>query len=245
MKITSKIIAALAITAAFTSASLAGVSVTRDTDIKDFAINSVDGSAFHFGVHVEGGTYGMEYKGRDVDIDASRYVGFLGYDISRSVTLFATMGTMVSETDGAAPYSFNSDNNSSFTFGFGVMANLIDANQFEFLSTISRYRVQAEAEVYFADFEDYSWTEFDAAITFQLHNEDAGNHFQVLPNEYALFAGPCVSIVSSDDLDQTSGGMFGIKGGVSLIFTGNTYLTGGFEYYGDTSLYYGTIGVRF
>lgn len=243
MKITSKFILALAISAAFTSASFAGVSVTRDTDIKDFAINSVDGSAFHFGVHAEGGTRAMEYKERDIDIDAARYVGFLGYDISRSITLFATAGTMISESDGI--YSFNTDNNSSFTFGVGMMANLLDSAQLDFLTTITRYRLQAEAEVYYADFEDYRWTEFDAAVTFQLHNEDAKNNIQIFPDEYAIFVGPCVSVITSDELDQANGSVFGIKGGISLLFTGNTYLTGGFEYYGDSSMYYGTLGVRF
>lgn len=242
MKITSKFIFALAISAAFTSASFAGVSVTRDTDVKDFALNSVDGSAFHFGVHAEGGTRAMEYNGRDIDIDASRYVGFLGVDITRSITLFASMGTMISEGDY---FRFNDENNSSFTFGAGFMINLIDSDQFEFLTTITRYRLQADAEVYYADFEDYSWTEFDVAITFQLHNEDAGNNLQILPNQYALFAGPCASVIESDELEQVSGGMFGIKGGISLLFTGNTYLTGGFEYYGDSSMYYGTLGLRF
>lgn len=243
MKITSKFLVALAISAAFTSASMAGITVSRDTDVMDFAINSVDGSMFHFGVHAEGGTRAMEYNGADVDVDASRYVGFFGVDISRSITLFATMGTMISEAD--SPYSFNNDNNNAFTFGAGFMINLIDSDQFEFLTTITRYRLQADAEVYYADFEDYSWTEFDAAITFQLHNEDAGNNLQIFPNQYAVFAGPCVSVIDSDELEQISGGVFGIKGGISLIFTGNTYLTGGFEYYGDSSMYYGTLGLRF
>lgn len=243
MKITSKFLTALAISAAFTTASMAGVSVTRDTDAMDFAINSVDGSKFHFGVHVEGGTRVMEVVNREVDIDSSRYVGFLGYDISRSITIFATMGSMIS--DGGAPYRFNTENNSAFTFGGGFMINLIDSDQFEFLTTISRYRLQAEAEVYYAEFEDYYWTEFDAAITFQLHNEDAGNNLEILPNQYALFVGPCASVINSDELDQSSGSVFGMKGGITLLFTDNTYLTGGFEYYGDSSIYYGTLGLRF
>lgn len=243
MKITSKFLAALAISIAFTSASMAGITVSRDTDIVDFAINSVDGSMFHFGVHAEGGTRAMEYYGRDVDIDTSRYVGFLGVDVTRSITLFATMGTMISEEDDF--YNFNAENSNAFTFGAGLMFNLIDSDQFELLTTITRYRLQADAEVYYADFEDYSWTEFDAAITFQLHNEDAHNNLQIFPNQYAIFAGPCVSVISSDELDQSSGSIFGIKGGISLLFTGNTYITGGFEYYGDSSMYYGTIGVRF
>ena len=245
MKITSKFLAVLAISAAFTSALTAGVTVSRDSDIKDFAINSVDGSSFHFGVHAEGGTRAMEYNGTEMDVDVSRYVAFLGYDISRSMTLFVTMGTMVSESDSDAIFALNTEDNNSFTAGAGLMVNLIDSDQFDFLTTISRYRLQADAEVYYADFEDYSWVEFDAALTFQLHNEDAINNTQILPDQYALFAGPCVSVVSSDELDQGSGNVFGIKGGISLIFTSNTYLTGGFEYYGDSSLYYGTIGVRF
>lgn len=245
MKITSKFLVALAISAAFTSTSMAGITVTRDTDVMDFALNSVDGSCFHFGVHAEGGTRAMEYNSRSVDVDTSRYVGFLGVDISRSITLFATMGTMISEPDKDSFYSFNNQDDNAFTFGAGFMINLIDSDQFEFLSTITRYRLQADAEIYYADFEDYSWTEFDAAITFQLHNEDARNNLQIFPNQYAIFAGPCVSVVSSDELDQASGDVFGIKGGVSLIFTGNTYLTGGFEYYGDSSMYYGTLGLRF
>ena len=243
MKITSKFLTALAISAAFTTASMAGVSVTRDTDVMDFAINSVDGSNFHFGVHAEGGTRAMELNSREIDINASRYVGFLGYDISRSVTIFASMGTMISDSD--EPYTLNAENNSAFTFGAGFMVNLIDSNQFELLTTISRYRLQAEAEVYYAKFDDYSWTEFDAAITFQLHNEDAGNNMEILPNQYALFVGPCASVINSDELDQTSGSVFGMKGGITLLFTDNTYLTGGFEYYGDSSIYYGTLGLRF
>ena len=111
MKITSKFLAVLAISAAFTSALTAGITVSRDSDIKDFAINSVDGSCFHFGVHAEGGTRAMEYNGTEMDVDVSRYVAFLGYDISRSMTLFVTMGTMVSESDSDAIFALNTEDN--------------------------------------------------------------------------------------------------------------------------------------
>ncbi|MBO7299291.1 MAG: hypothetical protein J6V41_05730 [Kiritimatiellae bacterium] len=239
MKITSKIIMSFAIAVAFSSTLTAGVPVTRDTGSINYAINTADSSDFHFAIHAEKGTRNVETSAIGYDIDVARYVGVFGYDITRSLTLFVNLGAMNADRD------IDADDDYSFTFGGGFMLNVFDSEQFDFLSTISRYRIQADAEIFYADFTGFHWWQMDASVTFQLHNEDGGNNHSILPEQYALFVGPCVSVISSDAFDYDSDNVFGFMVGVSLMFTENTYLTGGFEYYGDSEMYYGTLGVNF
>lgn len=239
MKITSKIISTVVVAVALSSTLFAGVPVTRDTGPINYAINTADSSNYHFAIHVEGGRRNVETSADNYNIDVIRYVGVLGYNIGRSFTLFATLGSM------NADRKIDADDDASFTFGGGFMLNIFDSEQFDFLSTVSRYRIQADAEIFYADFTGFHWWEMDAAVTFQLHNEDGGNNISILPDQYALFVGPCVSVISSNDFDYDSDNVFGVKCGISLMFTSNTYLTGGYEYYGDSHMCYGTLGVNF
>lgn len=240
MKITSKIIVALAMTVAFSSSIIAGVPVTRDAKSMNYAINTSDSSNYHFAIHTDIGTRNVESSAvKSYDIEVMRFVGVFGYNITRSLTLFVSLGTLCTEKD------IDVDDDNAFTFGGGLMLKIFDSEQFDFLTTVSRYRIQADTELFYADFDGFHWFEVDAAITFQLQSEDGGNNITILPDQYALFFGPCVSAISSDGFDYDSDNVFGLKTGISLIFTENTYLTGGFEYYGDSKMFFGTLGVNF
>jgi len=173
---------------------------------------------------------------RDVDID--RYNAILGYDLTRWLTLYGVAGVSKAKDELA----FESD--TSGIFGLGVWANLIEVEQMSLLSTITKYRLSSGAEITYAGFDDFNWTQFDAFLTFELVNELNRSSF-IFPEAVSVFAGPIISVVESDKLTQSSSNIIGLTVGVSVMFTDNVYATGGADVFSDDNAFFGMIGVRF
>lgn len=238
-----KFLALAAVAVSLSNLSYAGISTGRDKFTKDHTVAAEDLSRFHFGIYAGGGTRTMEYNKFDRDIDTSRYVGFLGYDINRYLTAYVSMGSMYTKRE-LGYGGRKTDSTNSFTYGAGLWARIIDTDQFDFLTTITRFRLMGNVEIFRADFDEYDWTEVAGSLTFELFNEGDVNTFLV-PNDYTIFAGPCFSFIESNNLKQSGDDKFGLTAGLSIGFTRNTYFTVSVDYYGDSNYVQGSVGVNF
>lgn len=235
----TSLIACIAVATALTTSTFAVTPASRDVGALNFEWVAEDFSDFHLAIY--GGSATREMKAKHSikrDVEVARYNAIIGYDLTRWLTLYGVAGVskakdkLVMESDTVG------------VFGFGLWANLIEVDQVSLLSTITGYRLASGAEFTYAGFDDFNWMQFDAFLTFEIVNELDRASF-MFPDAVSIFAGPIVSVVASDNLTQSSSNVIGLTVGASLMFTDNTYLTGGADVFSDDHAFFGMMGVRF
>lgn len=232
-------IASVAIATVMTSVAFAATPTARDTGTINYAGIGDDLGAWHGALYAGTATRNAQFSGsRTAEIDFSRYNVILGYDLTRWLTIYGLAGAANADADN------RSDDSSSGLFGAGFWAGLLEVDQLSFLTTISRYRVNSGAEISYAGFDEFSWTQFDGFLTLELQNE-LNNTSSIFPDNIGLFFGPVVSFFESDEYDSDSDNLVGMTVGVNLMFTDDTYLTGAGDFFSDDSSVYGMMGVRF
>lgn len=235
----STFIAGAAIAALMTTAALAVTPASRDTGNLDFALPAENLNDFHMALYA--GTFTRNVQGDFglTEMDLKRYNAILGYDLTRWITIYA-LGGILDAKESAS----RQDSEASTIWGVGVWANLIESEQMPLLTTVSSYRLSAGTEFSYANLDNFSWSQFDSFLTFEIVNELNDSQL-IFPRNIGLFFGPIASYIQSDEYDSDSDNVFGLTLGVDLMFTRNTYATIAGDFYTDDSGVYGMMGVRF
>ncbi len=177
--------------------------------------------------------------GFESEMNVKRLDAYLGYDVGRWLSIYVLGGVMSAKDDKAGI-----DEETTFLYGAGLWAALIDDAQLDFLPTISRYRLNFGMEVTHSDPNDLSWTQFDASLTFGIYNDSFLSDAK-FPTAIGIFAGPIYSTVDLDGYKQVKDNNWGITVGGELRFANGVYVSGGVDIFNDDNVGYFQAGVRF
>lgn len=177
--------------------------------------------------------------GFESEMKVKRLNAYLGYDVARWLSVYALGGVMSVKNDDA-----RIEEDTTFLYGAGLWASLIDDAQLDFLATISRYRLNFGMEVSHSDPCDLSWTQFDASLTFGIYN-DALLSDGKFPTAIGIFAGPIYTTIDMDGYKQLNDNNWGITVGGEMRFANGVYLSGGVDIFNDDNVGYFQAGVRF
>ncbi len=232
------LIACVAVATALTSSTFAVTPASRDTGSINFASIGNDLSGWHLAMFAGSATKYMDNdRNIETEIDLTRFNVIVGYDLTRWLTVYGLVGAIKEETG-----IYSKENDTQGLFGVGVWANLLESDQLSRLSDVSSYRLTTGAEYSFANFDDFTWSQFDAFLTFELVNELHRTSF-IMPETIGLFFGPVVSYVLSDEYDSCDN--IGMTVGLNITMTDDTYITVAGDFYSDDNAVYGMVGVRF
>ncbi len=232
------LIACVAVATALTTSTFAVTPASRDTGSINFASIGNDLSGWHLAMFAGSSTKYMENdRNIETEIDFTRFNVILGYDVMRWLTVYGLVGAMKEETG-----LYSKENDTQGLFGVGVWADLIESDQLSRLSDVSSYRLTSGAEYSLANFDDFTWSQIEAFLTFELINELNRTSF-IMPETIGLFFGPVVSYVLSDEYD--AGDNIGVTVGLNMTMTDDTYITVAGDFYADDRAIYGMVGVRF
>ena len=232
------VLAAAAVLAA-THAS-ASPAVPDDGRLVNYAIPADVLTDFHGGLQGFMGDRNVKDDfGFRSEMDTRRLDAYLGYDVGRWLSIYVLGGVMSAKDDKAGI-----DEETTFLYGAGLWAALIDDAQLDFLSTISRYRLNFGMEVTHSDPNDLSWTQFDASLTFGIYNDSFLSDAK-FPTAIGIFAGPIFSTVDLDGYKQVKDNEWGFTVGGELRFANGVYASGGADIYNDDTVGYFQAGVRF
>ncbi|MBQ6103128.1 MAG: hypothetical protein IJL06_05595 [Kiritimatiellae bacterium] len=232
------VLAAAAVLAA-THAS-ASPAVPDDGRLVNYAIPADVLTDFHGGLQGFLGDRNVKDDfGFKSEMDVKRLNAYLGYDIGRWLSIYVLGGVLSVENDKAGI-----DEETTFLYGAGLWAALIDDAQLDFLSTISRYRLNFGMEVSHSDPNDLSWTEFDASLTFGIYNDSFLSDGK-FPTAIGIFAGPIYTTIDMDGYKQVKDNNWGLTVGGELRFANGVYASGGVDIYTDDNVGYFQLGVRF
>ena len=231
------IVAASALLAATTAP--AAPSVPDDGRLVNFAAPSEILDDFHGGIQGLMGDRNVEKNGIASEMNVKRLNAYLGYDLTRWLTIYALGGVMSVKNDAAFL-----EEETTFLYGAGLWASLIDDAQLDFLPTISRYRLTAGLEVIHSDPSDLAWTQFDASLTFGIYNDSflADSKF---PTAVGIFFGPIYTTIDMDGYEQVDDNNFGFTIGGELRFANGVFASGGVDIFNDDNIGYFQAGVRF
>ena len=221
------------------SPALAISMVPADGHIPNYALVAADLSDFHGGIQGSAAKRNVERDGWETEMKANRIDGYLGYDLTRWLSIYALGGIIEVKNDRAGV-----EKDTVFAFGGGFWAGLIDDDQLDFLPTIGRYRRQAGGEVVHADPADLSWTEFNAFLTFEILN-DLFLAEAYAPDAIGIFFGPVFHGLDVDDFEKVEDNDWGFTVGMKLHFADGVYVNGGADLFNDDQNLYFNLGVRF
>ncbi len=173
------------------------------------------------------------------EMDTRRFDAYLGYDLTRWLSIYVLGGVMSVENDDV-----RLDEDTEFLYGAGLWAALIDDAQLDFVQTISRYRLNLAMEVTHSDPNDLSWTQFDASLTFGLYNDSFLSDGK-FPTAVGIFAGPIFTTIDMDGFEQEKDNNWGITVGGELRFANGIYASGGADIFNDDTVGWFQLGVRF
>ena len=194
---------------------------------------------FHGGIKGSMAERNVEDRGFVSEMKAQRVEAYLGYDLTRWLTVYAMGGIMSVKNN-----DIGLENDTEVGYGLGFWAALIDDAQLDFVPTISRYRLTASCEVYHADPNDLSWTQVDASLLFEIYNNDFLTD-GTFPSGIGIFFGPIYSMVDLDGYEQVDDNEFGFTIGGDIRFADGLFVNGGFDIFNDDSIGYFQAGVRF
>ena len=235
-----KFLACLAAVAALAVPSAsAAPDVPNDGRLTNYLLVAEDLSDFSGGVQGFLAERNVRRYGFDSKMDAYRVNGYLGYDLTRWLTLYGLSGVMSAKDTRAGIPS-----ETVFAYGGGLWARLIDDDQLDILSTFTRYRLTAGLEVSHADPNDLSWTQFDGFLTFGIVN-DLYITDDIFPTSITLYFGPVYSAVDLDGFSQVPDNKFGFSVGLDMTFAQGVYANAGYDFFNDDSIAHFSAGVRF
>ena len=193
----------------------------------DFLVAADDLSGWHVGMF-------YRYQSREIsheldNLSQDAFAFHVGRDIFSWLSIYGFIGTVDCELEE----SFD-DSDIAISYGGGAWLNIVDQDIMSTLSTETRMRLQACAQINAAKPEiggrDYEYTETYANITFSIINEIVGNK-SFWPDAIGVFLGPAYSRLECDDLD-TTGDNLGMIFGLDVYVTRNVSLSGSYETYG-------------
>lgn len=231
--------AAFAAAAGFAFSSFASPALPEDAPVSHYALAAQDLHDFHGGIHGSFAKRNVKNGRFDKpEIESDRVNVYLGYDLSRSLTVYALGGVVSVDSD-----DIDADESSS-VWGLGLWARLIDDDAIDFLPTISRFRLNAGLEYSYNDAADLGWSQIDGFLTFEIVNENLVNA-EIFPAAVSVFAGPVFTYIDLDGYDQVSDNNWGLTVGGSLAFGRGVFVNGGVDVFTDDTCGYFTAGVRF
>ena len=230
--------AAFAAAAGFAVSSFASPALPEDAPVSHYALAAQDLHDFHGGIHGSFATRNVKDGGFESEIEADRVNVYIGYDITRSFTVYALGGVMSVDSDDVDV------DESSSAWGLGFWARLIDDDAIDFLPTISRYRLNAGVEYSSNDAADLGWSQVDGFLTFEIVNENLIDA-EIFLAAVSVFAGPVFTYIDLDGYKQVSDNNWGLTVGGSLAFGRGAFVNGGVDVFSDDTCGYFTAGVRF
>ncbi len=235
--------AAVCALAAMVSASTASASSPAPDDgyITHYALNSENLDAWHGGVHGFAAKRNVENKrtGRLSEMDAKRINAYLGYDVTRWITVYALGGVLNVKNTGDWL-----DSDTEAMYGAGLWFNLLDDDQLDFLDTISRYRLTAGLEISRGDPNDLAWTQCDGFAFFEILN-DMYLADEMFPTQVGVFAGPVYSSVDIDGYKQVKDNEWGFSAGLDMRFANGVFVKAAYDWFNDDDIASFTAGFRF
>ena len=218
----------------------ASPAVPDDARLVNYAIPADVLTDFHGGVQGFMGDRNVKDDfGFQSEMKVQRINAYLGYDIGRWLSIYVLGGVQSVKNN-----DIRMENDTTFLYGAGLWAALIDDAQLDFLSTISRYRLNFGMEVSHSDPNDLSWTQFDASLTFGIYNDSFLSDAK-FPTAIGIFAGPIYSTVDLDGFEQVKDNEWGFTVGGEFRFANGVYVSGGYDFFTDDSMAYFQAGVRF
>jgi hypothetical protein len=232
------VLAAAAVLAA-THAS-ASPAVPDDGRIVNYALPSEVLTDFHGGLQGFMGDRSVKDDlGFESEMTVKRLDAYLGYDVARWLSIYVLGGVMSVENNDVGM-----EEETTFLYGAGLWAALIDDAQLDFVQTISRYRLNFAMEVTHSDPNDLAWTQFDASLTFGLYNDSFLSDGK-FPTAIGIFAGPIYTTIDMDGYKQVKDNNWGITVGGELRFANGIYASGGADIFNDDTVGWFQLGVRF
>ena len=232
------VLAAAAVLAA-THAS-ASPAVPDDGRIVNYALPSEILTDFHGGLQGFMGDRSVKDDlGFESEMTVKRLDAYLGYDVARWLSVYVLGGVMSVENNDVGM-----EEETTFLYGAGLWAALIDDAQLDFVQTISRYRLNFAMEVTHSDPNDLAWTQFDASLTFGLYNDSFLSDGK-FPTAIGIFAGPIYTTIDMDGYKQVKDNNWGITVGGELRFANGIYAGGGADIFNDDTVGWFQLGVRF
>ncbi len=220
--------------------SHASPAVPDDARLVNYAIPADVLTDFHGGVQGFMGDRNVKDDfGFQSEMKVQRINAYLGYDIGRWLSIYVLGGVQSVKNN-----DIRMENDTTFLYGAGLWAALIDDAQLDFLSTISRYRLNFGMEVSHSDPNDLSWTQFDASLTFGIYNDSFLSDAK-FPTAIGIFAGPIYSTVDLDGFEQVKDNEWGFTVGGEFRFANGVYVSGGYDIFTDDGMAYFQAGVRF
>ena len=218
----------------------ASPAVPDDARLVNYAIPADVLTDFHGGVQGFMGDRNVKDDfGFQSEMKVQRINAYLGYDIGRWLSIYVLGGVQSVKNN-----DIRMENDTTFLYGAGLWAALIDDAQLDFLSTISRYRLNFGMEVSHSDPNDLSWTQFDASLTFGIYNDSFLSDAK-FPTAIGIFAGPIYSTVDLDGFEQVKDNEWGFTVGGEFRFANGVYVSGGYDIFTDAGMAYFQAGVRF
>lgn len=218
----------------------ASPAVPDDARLVNYAIPADVLTDFHGGVQGFMGDRNVKDDfGFQSEMKVQRINAYLGYDIGRWLSIYVLGGVQSVKNN-----DIRMENDTTFLYGAGLWAALIDDAQLDFLSTISRYRLNFGMEVSHSDPNDLSWTQFDASLTFGIYNDSFLSDAK-FPTAIGIFAGPIYSTVDLDGFEQVKDNEWGFTVGGEFRFANGVYVSGGYDIFTDDGMAYFQAGVRF
>lgn len=235
-------VAAAAATLLVSSNATAGAPKAPDDGyITHHAVNSEILDAWHGGVQAFGAKRNVETKrgGFTSEMAAKRVNAYVGYDLTRWFTIYALGGVLnVKNNEAFLP------SDTTTVWGAGAFFALLDDDQLDFLSTVSRYRLTAGVEASYSDPNDLEWTQFDAWLTFEILN-DMYLSDAIFPTQIGIFCGPVFSKVDMEGYEQVDDNDWGFGGGLDMRFADGIFAQGAYTWFTDDSILSFSAGFRF
>ena len=197
----------------------------------------------HWSIGIFGGAGKRSIKlesGTKTDLDITRGMVYVGYDILSWVTPFAALGVANSDMG-----STSSDSSSEFAYGIGVNLKLLNQEIMDPNLMIDVLRINAD--IYYNGSQTerigntITWGEISSSLTIGLINDTRANKF-MFPESIGIYAGPIYSHYISSDFDTTD--EVGLLAGLDMFFTKRTSFDISIQLFNETTVN-GSLNIRF
>jgi hypothetical protein len=175
----------------------------------------------------------------ETTVSSSRMYGYLGYDITRWINMYAILGA------NEAELPMQSDADSELLYGAGLAFNLLNHFVREPTPMEDAFRINGDIRFITTQTDSFMqtirWQEITASLRFSLLNFPTGNK-AFRPEAIALYVGPAFSHIQGNVLDATQ--EFGGVAGLEIFFVDSMSIDLNAEIFESTSVY-GGINIRF
>jgi len=181
---------------------------------REYLIGSDSLENWSAGLFTRMGERVISRRGAEVDLEFTKGMAYVGYDVLRWITPYVALGI------GDAEIADVDSDGSESELAFGVHFNILDQEIMD--PTLVEDRLRINANIYLGmteatvDGSTLQWEELAANLTVSIVNDLGGNR-SYLPYSIAIYAGPAYSDYRSDDFDMEEA--FGFVGGLEIFHT--------------------------